>query len=484
MDMRTYEEYMRLKNAKNATGTTGGNSNITAKQSPEKIYNEYMAAKQKTSSEDLWSKSGIEAMDRDFWAFAKDERQWLEQGAFSKQYSSNAERWRGNIAQERAWLEKYGARLGDNAQRISDALDGYEEALNYYDSLYAATAEYEKAGKKITDYITAGVDPAQIDMAGLLQGKANVSSGATVVLATDQYSKAQEQLLQSFQPFASGTAMDKDNQTALGKEVSGQRARTKMALAWLDQHQKELGEETYQGLKGYYENTMTQLDLMDSTIQWYADGKSAAVYQDMGNMIQLFQEGKAPTAELAQKEENLYAEVQALQEQVDTWRQQYDDMREAINEGRISEKNLPAAQENLTFSRDNLRGYQQLLQQKEQELQEVQEREAFYWALATAQRREDPNAEAAIQKGEAIREQATTKKEADIVRYYNSGTTNGFLEPQTWAMEMNPLALDIEHLNEEEEKNFYYLIGKGYDSLAVQYVNDMALDRRRTKWQK
>ena len=483
----TYEEWLRKRKQNQTAGNTGGSSDSAEVAAKPKStgegmsYEEWMNARAGNGSAELWKQSGIEAMDRDFQAFAKDERRWLEQGAFSKQYSSNAELWRGNIAQERAWLEKYGARMGENAQRISDALDGYEETLNYYDSLYAATAEYEQAGQKVSDYLTAGVDPAQIDMAGLLQGKANVSSGATVVLATDQHSKAQEQLMQSFQPFASGTAMDKDNQATLGKEVSGQRARTQMALTWLDQHQGELGEEVYNGLKGYYEKAMTQLDLMDSTVQWYADGKSAAVYQDMGNMIQAFQKGEAPTAELAQQEESLYVEVQELQEAVDTWQQQYDDMREAINEGRISEKNLQAAQENLTFSRDNLRGYQQMLQQKEQELQEVQEREAFYWALATAQRREDPDAEAAIQEGEAIREQAVAKKEADIVRYYNSGTTSEFLEPQMWAMKMNPLALDIEHLKEEEKKNFYYLIGKGYDSLAVQYVNDMALDRRRTK---
>lgn len=495
MDMRTYEEYMRLKNAKNATGTTGGNSNIPARKSQEDIYNEYMAAKQKSSTEDLWKQSGIEAMDRDFQAFAKDERRWLEQGAFSRQYSSNAERWRGNIAQERAWLEKYGARLGENAQRISDALDGYEETLNYYDSLYAATAEYEQAGQKISDYITAGVDPSQIDMAGLLQGKANVSSGATVVLATDQYSKAQEQLMQSFQPFTTGTAMDKDNQATLGKEVSAQRARAKMALTWLEQNKGGLGEEAYAGLKSYYENNLTQLDLMDSTIQWYADGKSAAVYQDMGNMIQAFQKGEAPTAELAQQEESLYAEVQKLQEAVDTWQQQYDDMREAINEGRISEKNLQAAQENLQWSRDNLRGYQQLLAQKEQELQEVQEREAFYWALATNPQTADEDAAAVIERGQiryademgAFNRAWNARADEIVAENPDEELAIPRAEAQAKkeARQRYTVAVDSSHMTEEEKQNFYYLLGSGNDQLAIEYANATSVERRRelmAKW--
>lgn len=485
MDMSVYEEYMRIKNARTSTGGTGGSS----KKTPQEIYEEYIATKGKTSEEDLWQKSGIEAMDRDFQAFAKDERRWLEQGAFSRQYSSNAELWRGNIAQERAWLEKYGARLGDDAQRISDALDSYEETLNYYDSLYAATAEYEKAGQKISDYITAGVDPAQIDMAGLLQGKANVSSGATVVLATDQYSKAQEQLMQSFQPFTTGTAMDKENQVELGKKVSGQRARTNMALTWLDQHRKELGEETYQGLKGYYENTLTQLDLMDSTIQWYADGKSAAVYQDMGNMIQLFQSGEAPTSELAQQEESLYAEVQALQEQVDTWQQQYDDMREAINEGRISEKNLQSAQENMQWSRDNLRGYQQQLAQKEQELQEVQEREAFYWALATNPQTADEDAAAVIEQGK-IRyademgafNRAWNARADEIVAENpdeEMAISRAEAQAKKEARQRYTVAVDSSHMTEEEKQNFYYLLGSGNDQLAIEYANATSVERRR-----
>ena len=532
----TYEEWLKKRQQNQTAGNTGGSSDsaeeaATSQSTGEGMsYEEWMNAREGNGAEELWEQSGIEAMDRDFWAFAKDERRWLEQGAFSRQYSSNAERWRGNIAQERAWLEKYGARLGENAQRISDALDSYEDTLNYYDSLYAATEEYKKAGQKISDYITAGVDTAQIDMAGLLQGKANVSSGATVVLATDQYSKEQEQLMQSFQPFTTGTAMDKDNQAALGKEVSGQRARTKMALAWLDQHQKELGEETYQGLKGYYENTLTQLDLMDSTIQWYADGKSAAVYQDMGSMIKLFQEGKAPTAELAQQEESLYAEVQALQEQVDTWQQQYDDMREAINEGRISEKNLQAAQENLNFSRDNLRGYQQMLQQKEQELREVQERSDFYWILAMSSTQED-GAEEKIEIGKekyeriyGLWEQAVNNSpeavgyekkyltfenekeyENAVENYLVNGVKlqdkkvlpNGRIQAtiytENYTQDLTPararerqnfpLAIDTEHLTDKEKNTFYYLVGAGYDSMAIDYAQSMAIERRKERMQ-
>lgn len=200
-----------------------------------------------------------------------------------------------------------------------------------------------------------------------------------------------------------------------------------------------------------------------------------------GGLWQNFIAGKAPVAELWQSIEEIPAKLEELYELKEYYKQ--EEKMQMITPDGVNAETL--AQK---------RGVERTIAQLEQELMQKKEEEQYYWGIAFYEKKNDEGAEGKISKGKElylVEYGAWESLQRELlwnILIETPGMGNMYVnlakeEAARQAREAHPAAVSIEHMDQEQQEIFYYLLGAGYTEMAAEYAQQTAIESRSARLQ-
>ncbi len=197
---------------------------------------------------------------------------------------------------------------------------------------------------------------------------------------------------------------------------------------------------------------------------------------------QNFTAGKAPVAELWKSIEEIPAKLEELYELKEYYKQEEKMQRitpYGVNAETLAQK----------------RGVERTIAQLEQELMQKKEEEQYYWGIAFYEKKNDEGAEGKISKGkelylveygawESLQRELLEKILKETPVSGNIQVNLAKEEAARQAREAHPAAVSIEHMDQEQQEIFYYLLGAGYTEMAAEYAQQTAIESRSARLQK
>ena len=355
---------------------------------------------------------------------------------------------------------------------IQAAFSAREEKQNYLkETLPAADAT---SFAEVLDPIVRPVSAAnqkENPFAVPVQNMAGVALGYTGSYATAKG------LINEMEQFRHGETMTPEEITDYGDRVDQLIRDAQYSLSWLEANRNRIAKEEYDSYQQYYTWQLQAAGSLKNTVNWYRDGNSAEVLASHEDLRDSFYSGTAPVDEINMG-------IAELEDQIALYDEKIDEMSRYL-----AGTNLDDA----TGAR-----WQQAIDALVEKRQEVaaqlaveQNKDQYLWAMAFSAKENDANTDQVILEGKEVYQNEYTAWEnqqneifLDIVVGYGGGNTGVNLakeEAARRAREDHPTAVSVEHMTADEQDMFYYLIGAGYENMAIEYAQQTAIAARSAK---
>ena len=351
---------------------------------------------------------------------------------------------------------------------------------------------------------------------------------ANTVLSVQQSAADQRSLMSEMQQFQHGQDMSEDQVTAYGDRAAELLRDADYSLAWLEKNKSRITGQEYASLKEYYTAQKQSAEYANSIIGWYKEGHSAKVFAEIPSIQQSFIDGTADFEGIGEKAAALHYEVYTLNEK----RQEYENDLASLAAGEG-----PAAIAERQRIQAQLDAVNQQLEVKRGELQVEQDRLMLLGTYTQGYKEQDPQAADKVAKGKEAYETANAEMDAqykndyrvtgvqktekqfsdinalnawlqgewqdivaeggaDLVTTRNlvngeymvtyTVTNDRFLNEAAAMLDARtayPTAISLDHMNDKQKDTYYYLLGAGYDAMAISYANECARADRNRKSQ-
>lgn len=351
---------------------------------------------------------------------------------------------------------------------------------------------------------------------------------ASAALGSDQSFAKYRSLMSEIQQFQHGQDMSEDQVTAYGDRAAELLRDADYSLAWLEKNKSRITGQEYASLKKYYTAQKQSAEYANSIIGWYKEGHSAKVFAEIPSIQQSFVDGTADFDGIGEKAAALHYEVYTLNEK----RQEYENDLASLAAGEG-----PAAIAERQRIQAQLDAVNQQLEVKRGELQVEQDRLMLLGAYTQGYKEQDPQAADKVAKGKEAYETANAEMDAqykndyrvtgvqktekqfsdinalndwlqgewqdivaeggaDLVTTRNlvngeyvvtyTVTNDRFLNEAAAMLDARtayPTAISLDHMNDKQKDTYYYLLGAGYESMAISYANECARAAKNQKSQ-
>ena len=374
------------------------------------------------------------------------------------------------------------------------------------------------------DYLNASAIKPPAEVAGSIPASEKELYGlAYDALSAQSSFQSANRLANEMAQFQHGEAMTEEEIKNYGTRVGLLLQDARYSLSWLEENKNRIRPEEYTDLKQLYEIQSIQAQQMSALVDWYRNGGSAKVYTELPQMAEKFTSGIAPMEELT-------ASIQGLEQQIS----ELEAEREKYT-GYLAGTSLDS--ETRAKWEKAISGLDSAIQERADALALEEERYSVYWQWMFHGKSIDESMEGKTADGKEVYEAELAALEEQYSRDYRvTGTRERTVqlatedEVRSWldhewksiahtdgeptvsyneekgmyeiafsetddrflneslamadAREDHPVAVSLDHMDEAEKNTFYYLIGAGYEDMAISYANAMALETRREKLEK
>lgn len=371
---------------------------------------------------------------------------------------------------------------------LSKRVQGWTEE---YETAAARALTTENAARTENDlknrYVISGGHGMPTMGMAMQQSKQPMQGGAYAALDPSKTQARTQNLYTDIQSFTKGDGMSAEDIENYGDIADELKRDAIYSVAWLTNNKSRISEEEYRTLSDYYKWQKDAADYAQGIVDYYKGGGNAQVYANYGNMVQEFKDGTVDFERLAgnivtltQQDEELATKERYLQEDIFKLQntEMLDEAGQAEKDRRLADWNTQL--ETVQAEREAIKNDLDYLTQT-------------YWSylsIVDTYADNDPRYLATTAEGkiryEGIMKAFEEEKQANIDA--EGWNTRGIdftpNEPIVAAREKYPLAVDIDHMTEDELNRFYYLVGAGYDWQALSYANQTVIARREEKNQK
>lgn len=351
----------------------------------------------------------------------------------------------------------------------------------------------------------------------------SVSGNAGIALDSSGSASKSNALYNDIQQFKHGEAMSADDITNYLERADELKRDASYSIAWLTNNKSRMSQPEYDRLYKQYKNQSAIADEVRSLAEYYQNGGDAALYAETPAMRQQFVDGTLDIDQPAAEVERLTNEIIDLEEQKASYTNLINGPKPDDTTGYY---------ERQKEYRGQLRGINELLAAKYEELGIAQQRQGLYLGFVDAHRESDPSAQTKTEEGKKLYDEATknlqsqydadyrvtglkpqehtfgSKEELDswlsyewaenndrdkasLVTTYNpingsytvryNNLSQDYLNEGAAMLDArnaNPTALSLDHMNDRQQETYYYLLGSGYEDMAISYANECAREAR------